>query len=167
MGSNVARSNLVSSPILLSLRCYHYPDEKSGEATVICGAGPIGLAALAVARASGACPIAITDIDQGRLDFAATFVPGSIPVRVQPEKTPEQMAATVIERLGGSRPRVIYECTGVESSVITACWVPRPGGQVMVIGVGRPKMDGIPFMHISLLEVSCLPVVVIVDALLT
>lgn len=41
-----------------------------GEPKVICGAGPIGLIALAVAKASGAFPIIITDVDENRLKFA-------------------------------------------------------------------------------------------------
>ena len=129
-------------------------DDSSGEPTVICGAGPIGLIALAVARASGASPIVITDIDPGRLDFAKTFIPSCLPVLVQPELSAEDMAAVVRSKLGDEPPRVVYECTGVQRSVITAAHLPQQGGEVMVIGVGRPKMDGIPFMHISFAEVS-------------
>ncbi len=42
-----------------------------GQPSLICGAGPIGLVALAAARASGAYPLVITDIDAGRLKFAS------------------------------------------------------------------------------------------------
>ena len=125
----------------------------AGEPTVICGAGPIGLIALAVARASGACPIAITDIDQERLDFARNFVPSCIPVKISPDVPPEEMAITIVQALGCEAPRVVFECSGVQSSIITACHLPRPGGEVMAIGVGRAKMDDLPFMHISLAEV--------------
>jgi threonine dehydrogenase-like Zn-dependent dehydrogenase len=41
-----------------------------GRGVVICGAGPIGLIALAAARASGAHPLVITDIEPRRLAFA-------------------------------------------------------------------------------------------------
>lgn len=47
-----------------------------GRGVVICGAGPIGLIALAAARASGAHPICITDVEPGRLEFARKYVPG-------------------------------------------------------------------------------------------
>ena len=47
-----------------------------GRPVLVCGAGPIGLIALKAARASGAWPLAITDVDEGRLEFARRFVPG-------------------------------------------------------------------------------------------
>lgn len=125
-----------------------------GEPTVICGAGPIGLIALTVARASGACPIAVTDIDQSRLDFATRLVPGCVPVKVDTSGSPEHTALAVLQSLRCEAPRVVFECSGVQSSVSTACYLARPGGEVMVIGVGRAKMDDLPFMHLSMAEVS-------------
>lgn len=125
-----------------------------GEPTVICGAGPIGLIALTVARASGACPIAVTDIDQSRLDFATRFVPGCVPVKIDASTSAEHAAVAILKTLGCEAPRVVFECSGVQSSVSTACYLARPGGEVMVIGVGRAKMDDLPFMHLSMAEVS-------------
>ena len=46
-----------------------------GRSALICGAGPIGLIALAAARASGANPLVITDLEPKRLAFAKDFVP--------------------------------------------------------------------------------------------
>jgi L-iditol 2-dehydrogenase len=51
-------------------------------------------------------------------------------------------------------PETVLECTGVESSIVTAAFAVRRGGTIMVIGVGRPVINNIPFMHISLAEVS-------------
>jgi L-iditol 2-dehydrogenase len=115
------------------------------------------MCALAVARASAACPIVITDIDPGRLQFARGFVPGCITVQIDVQRTAEDMAEFIKQAVrdsGGDEPRVVYECTGVQSSVITACFLPRRAGEVMVIGVGRPTMNELPFMHMSLAEVS-------------
>ena len=50
-------------------------------------------------------------------------------------------------------PETVLECTGVESSVVTAAYTARRGGTVMVIGVGREIMNNLPFMHLSLAEV--------------
>lgn len=129
---------------------------KLGEATVICGAGPIGMCALAVAKASGAAPILVTDLDPGRLKFAKNWVPNCITYQIDTKKAYQETAADILRTLqeaGGDQPRVVYECTGVQSSVITACYLPRPAGEVMVIGVGKPMMNELPFMHISLAEV--------------
>lgn len=130
---------------------------KLGESTVICGAGPIGMCALAVARASGACPIIVTDLDAGRLKFAQSFSPGVVPFQIQFGRTAQDTASDILAAMkaaGGDQPRVVYECTGVQGSVVTASYLPRPAGEVMVIGVGKAIMNELPFMHMSLAEVS-------------
>jgi L-iditol 2-dehydrogenase len=140
------------------LRGFERGPLKLGEAGVVFGAGPIGLISLAVAKAAGACPLVITDLDRGRLDFAEKFVPGAAGVQVDLTKSPQEMAMAIreiVREKGGDVPRVVFECTGVQSSVITASFVPRPAGEVIVIGVGKTIMNELPFMHLSMAEVSC------------
>jgi L-iditol 2-dehydrogenase len=106
---------------------------------------------------AGACPLIITDLDRGRLDFAEKFVPGAVGVQVNLTKSPEEMAMAireVVKDKGGDVPRSVFECTGVQSSVVTASYVPRPAGEVIVIGVGKAIMNELPFMHLSMAEVS-------------
>ncbi|MBE3042694.1 zinc-binding dehydrogenase, partial [Candidatus Bathyarchaeota archaeon] len=130
-----------------------------GRPALICGAGPIGLIALAAARASGAYPIVITDVEPKRLAFAAEFVPGCTTYQVDTGLGAEANAGE-IRRLFGAEgdeycaPATVLECTGVESSVCTAAFAVRRGGVVCVIGVGRAVMNNLPFMHMSLAEVS-------------
>lgn len=128
-----------------------------GTPVLICGAGPIGLLALASARASGAHPIVITDVEPSRLTFAQTIVPQCKTYQVDISKSSEENGHE-IKKLFGSReyemPRVALECTGVESSVCTAAWSVRRGGVLMVVGVGKAVMNNLPFMHLSLAEVS-------------
>lgn len=127
-----------------------------GQGVVICGAGPIGLIALAAARASGAHPIVITDLEPKRLEFAKQFVPSCRPYLVDRTVSSENNAANVRKLFGDSEyvaPETILECTGVEGSIVTACYTVRRGGSVVVIGVGKSIMNNLPFMHISLAEV--------------
>jgi L-iditol 2-dehydrogenase len=128
-----------------------------GRGVVVCGAGPIGLIALAAARASGAHPIVVTDLEPARLAFAKEFVSSCITYQVDRTKD-AQGNAQAIRALFGSReyvaPETVLECTGVESSVCTAAYTARRGGTVMVIGVGKAIMNNLPFMHLSLAEVS-------------
>jgi L-iditol 2-dehydrogenase len=143
-------------PLSVVLHGFERSPIKLGETTVICGAGPIGMCALAVAKASGACPILVTDLDPGRLEFARSFVPGCLVYQIDVTKTAEETAKDIVKTIqeaDGEHPRVVYECTGVQQSVVTACYIPRAAGEVMVIGVGKPIMNDIPFMHISLTEV--------------
>ncbi|KAK5010467.1 hypothetical protein LTR39_004709, partial [Cryomyces antarcticus] len=57
-------------PLGVVLHAFHRSPPWIGDPVLICGAGPIGLIALAVARATCAYPIVITDVDEKRLEFA-------------------------------------------------------------------------------------------------
>lgn len=126
---------------------------------MICGAGPIGLIALLSSRASGAHPLVITDLEASRLAFAKKLVPECETYQVQRNLSAEENANSIRKLFGDSEygaPETVLECTGVESSIITGAFAVRRGGTVMVIGVGRPIVNNIPFMHLSLGEVSLL-----------
>lgn len=140
-----------------------------GRPALICGAGPIGLIALAAAKASGAWPLVITDIDEARLQFARSFVPGVQTFRIDNSTIPLECAEGIRKLYGcGARdvdngiaapnehlaPCTVLECSGVESSIITAAYSCRRGGTVMVIGVGRSSVNNLPFMHLSLSEID-------------
>ncbi|CRG83383.1 hypothetical protein PISL3812_00734 [Talaromyces islandicus] len=128
-----------------------------GRAAVVCGAGPIGLITLAAARASGAHPIVVTDLDAGRLAFAKSLVPSCIPYQVSRDLDAQGNANAIREIFGSQEyhaPETVLECTGVESSVCTAAYTARRGGKVVIIGVGRETMNNLPFMHLSLAEID-------------
>lgn len=140
-----------------------------GQPALVCGAGPIGLIALAAAKASGAWPLAITDTDESRLAFARSFVPGVQTYRVDVHKSAVDSAEEIRSLFGcGERdvttgrpaideyvaPTTVLECTGVESSIITAIYSARRNGTVMVIGVGRDIISEVPFMYMSLSEIQ-------------
>lgn len=145
-------------PLSVVLHGFERSPTRLGQPVLICGAGPIGLIALKAAKASGAFPLVITDVDAARLEFAKSFVPECRTFHVPMKGVPEEHASGIrklfLEELSSEEPPVVYECTGVQSSVHTAAFACKRGGEVMVIGVGRAIMDGLPFMHLSLAEVS-------------
>lgn len=110
-----------------------------GSTVLVIGAGAVGLLVAAMAKLSGATRVIITDINQGRVDFAIKegFATHGYTV-VPPAKYPEtieakldaakEMAANVckaVEREGGMD--VTFECTGMESCVQTGIYVsPTP-----------------------------------------
>lgn len=131
-----------------------------GRGAVVCGAGPIGLIALAAARASGAHPLVVTDVDASRLAFAKEFVPSCTPYQVNTALDAEGNAEAIRALFGKEEyysPETVLECTGVESSICTAAYTARRGGNVVVIGVGRSIVNNLPFMHLSLAEVRPRP----------
>jgi L-iditol 2-dehydrogenase len=127
-----------------------------GCGVLICGAGPIALIALAAARASGAHPIVFTDLEPRRLKFAKDYVPYCQIYQVDRTMDEKSNAAAIRVLFGSTEydaPPTVLECTGVESSIVTAADAVRRGGDLVVIGVGKDIMNNLPFMHISLAEV--------------
>lgn len=146
-------------PLSVVLQGMHTARLELGRPALVCGAGPIGLITLAAARASGAHPIVITDLEPKRLAFAKELMPQCITYEVQRGPSAEQQAKEIRKLFGAesdeySAPWTVLECTGVESSVCIGAFAVRRGGAVVVIGVGKPVMNNLPFMHISLGEVS-------------
>jgi L-iditol 2-dehydrogenase len=140
-------------PLSVALAGIERAGVRLGDPVVVCGAGPIGLITLLCCKAAGAAPIVITDIDEGRLKFAADLVPGVITHKVEFSHSAEDFAKLVVEKMGGVEPAVAMECTGVESSVSGAIQAVKFGGKVFVIGVGKNEMK-IPFMRLSTREVD-------------
>jgi L-iditol 2-dehydrogenase len=140
-------------PLSVALAGIQRAGVRLGDPVLICGSGPIGLVTLLCCQAAGACPIAITDIDAGRLKFAQELVPSAIAYQVPKEKSAEECAAGIVSAMGGLRPAVAMECTGVESSVATAIWSVKFGGKVFIIGVGKDEMK-VPFMRLSTQEID-------------
>ncbi|KAL7273875.1 hypothetical protein RUND412_003236 [Rhizina undulata] len=128
-----------------------------GEPALIVGAGPIGLISLAVAKASGAWPIMIIDIDEKRLEFAKNFVNGNVMVLNSAsydatEKVVDELLI-YFSKNGAGRPKTVFECTGTEAGIRTAALAAKRGSEVMVVGVGRREIS-IPFMELSMAEVD-------------
>ena len=155
-------------PLSVALAAVERANLRLGDAALICGAGPIGLATLLCARAAGAYPIVITDLDAGRLAFAESLVSSSSsspssggPARVRtllvaPKETKEALAARIVDAMGGcgrTEPDVALECTGAETSIGAAIEAVRFGGTVFVVGVGKSEI-AFPFMRMSTREVD-------------
>ncbi|SJL02448.1 related to L-arabinitol 4-dehydrogenase [Armillaria ostoyae] len=139
-------------PLTVALAGVEGSGLRLGDPTLICGAGPIGLATLLSGRAAGAEPIVITDLFQNRLDFAKKLVPTVRTVLIERELSLEDQAAK-IKAAAGTAFRVGLECTGVESSIATAAYTIKFGGTLMVIGVGKSPQT-YPFMQLSLNEIN-------------
>ncbi|KAI5790315.1 chaperonin 10-like protein [Geopyxis carbonaria] len=145
-------SGALLEPLSVALNALENVTVTLGEPVLVCGAGPIGLANLLCARASGAAPIVLTDVAAPRLEFARQRWPWVRTHLVDPALAPQETAAAVVKLLDGVKPAVALECTGVESSVAVAVYAVRPKGTVMVVGVGKDVV-AVPFMHASMWEI--------------
>ncbi|KAL3418235.1 l-arabinitol 4-dehydrogenase [Phlyctema vagabunda] len=139
-------------PLSVALAGIDRSDVRLGDAVVICGAGPIGLVTLLAAHAAGANPILITDLDEGRLQFAQNLVPRARTVKVDTKLKATEVAAQVKTTLG-TEAKLVIECTGVESSVQVGIYSCRFGGMVFVIGCGK-DFQTMPFMYMAGKEID-------------
>lgn len=122
-------------PTSVAVHITKQADVKPGQSVVVFGAGPVGLLCCAVAKAFGATKIIAVDIQQSRLDFAATY---SATGTFMPSKTsPRDNAAHLVEEHNlGRGADVAIDASGAAASVQTAIHVLRPGGTYVQGGMG-------------------------------
>ncbi|MFB3778731.1 MAG: zinc-binding dehydrogenase [Bryobacteraceae bacterium] len=104
-----------------------------GDVVVIQGAGPVGMAALAVARHSGAGKIIIVGGPKHRLDMALEFGADAV-VSVDEVTDPLERRKLVLELTGSYGADVIVECVGHPSAVPEGMELCRDGGTFLVLG---------------------------------
>lgn len=109
-------------PLSVSLAGIERSGLRMGDPLVICGAGPIGIVTLLAANAAGAAPIAITDLDENRLNFAKKLIPRVRTVKVEKDHDAKAVAANIKQALG-QEAKLVIECTGVESSIHAGIYV--------------------------------------------
>ncbi len=97
-----------------------------GQPVVVAGAGPIGLATALCARAAGAYPVCITDLEENRLQQAREMGFKQT-IRIDPGWDRQETASRIREVMGpGCIPQIAFECTGAASSINSACYVGLP-----------------------------------------
>ncbi|KAK4984551.1 hypothetical protein LTR50_006515 [Elasticomyces elasticus] len=140
---------------------------EAGATVLVFGAGAVGLLAAAVAKIKGARTVVIADIDQGRVDFAVenrfAHVGYTVPMKrgqtiEENLEIAKETAAAVakLERTDGSEVGevdAVFECTGVPSCVQVGIYATRPGGRLMLIGMGTP-IQTLPVSAAALREVD-------------
>jgi L-iditol 2-dehydrogenase len=122
-----------------------------GSHVLICGAGPIGLVTLLVARSMGAAKIILTDLDANRLSVAKELGATDV-LQVSRTATAEELAKR-IEQLMGCMPDVTIECSGAESSIRLAILSTKSGGCVQLVGLGAAEVK-IPIVNAAVREVD-------------
>jgi len=109
-----------------------------GDSVVVSGAGPIGLATVGMLRFAGAGRIIALETDATKFDAARAL---GADVVLDPATHPDLRGAIRAQSGSGVGADVVFECVGNSRSVgtsISACV--RPGGQVMLVGVGADPL---------------------------
>ncbi|KAF2173066.1 hypothetical protein M409DRAFT_62688 [Zasmidium cellare ATCC 36951] len=149
-------------PLGVALHAFRRSLMPENATVVVFGAGAVGLLCAAAAKLRGAGKVVIADIDAGRLDFAVQngFAHASYTVPMRRGKDIDeslQIAKETAEEIGKvdgvGEVDVVFECTGVPSCVQAGIYATRPGGRIMLVGMGHP-IQTLPLGAAALREVD-------------
>lgn len=106
---------------------------RPGDIALVMGAGPIGLVTALAALAAGCARVFVTDIDDAKLEIAASLGPIT-PINVMKEN----MVERIRQATDGWGVEVVFEATGSPQAAATVFEPLCPGGCVVMIG-GQPN----------------------------
>jgi len=103
---------------------------RSGDVVAVIGAGPIGILCATLAIAAGARKVMVTGVaaDTGRLRTAQDI--GAVPVNID-----AQDPIAVLRSLQADGADIVYETSGVASTLESAVAMTRRGGSIGLIGL--------------------------------
>jgi threonine 3-dehydrogenase len=104
--------------------------EIAGRSVAITGCGPIGLFAIAVARAVGAAQVFAIEVNEHRRNVARQM---KADFTLDPSK--DDVNAIVLEKTGGAGVDVVLEMAGHPSAIRTAFDIVRRGGRISLLGL--------------------------------
>jgi D-xylulose reductase len=121
-------------PLAVGMHAANKAHIKPGDVAVVIGAGPIGMVTALAALAGGCSQIIITDVQQPKLDLAATLGPIT-PVNVTKQKLVE-ITSALTEGWGVD---IVFECSGNDKAAASVFEPLCPGGRVVYVGMpGAP-----------------------------
>lgn len=117
-------------PVAVGMHAATKAKIKPGDVAIVSGAGPIGMVTALSALAGGCSQIIMTDVQQPKLDLAATLGPIR-PVNV----AKENLRAVVDEITEGWGANIVFECSGNEKAAASVFGPLCPGGTVVYVGI--------------------------------
>jgi threonine dehydrogenase-like Zn-dependent dehydrogenase len=100
---------------------------------VVQGAGPVGLAALAVAKSAGAGQVILVGGPKPRLEMAHRFGADHV-IDLDECRAPADRIARVRELTGGYGADAVLECVGQPGAVVEGMEMCRDGGKYLILG---------------------------------
>jgi len=103
------------------------------DVVVVQGAGPVGIAALAVAKSAGAAKVIVIGGPKHRLQTAKQFGADFV-IDLDDIKTSEARIKAVRDLTGSYGADVVLECVGAPAAVVEGMEMCRDGGKYLVLG---------------------------------
>lgn len=128
-------------PLSVGIWACHRAGLQPGDRVRVTGAGPVGMLAAQVARASGAADVVLSDISQFRLALAR-----ELGFRTE-------TAGTVPEGPGHEDADVLLECSGAPTALAEGLWRLRNNGRAAMVGM--PEQDvSLALSRLNVKEIS-------------
>ncbi|KAL9082651.1 MAG: hypothetical protein Q9159_006259 [Coniocarpon cinnabarinum] len=139
-------------PLAVAVHIVRLAPITPGQDVVVFGAGPVGLLCMTVAKAFGAGRIVAVDLNDARLEFAASYA-ATTTVKPNPSESPYE-AARRIKVEGGieAGANVAIEATGAEPCARQAALVLGDGGVYVQGGMGKSEFNGWPIHQMLIKE---------------
>jgi len=119
----------LTEPMAVGVHAVNKSGIKAGEAAVVLGAGPVGLACISALARLGVEPIVSADFSAKRRELALVMgAHEAVDPRVEP-------AIDAWNRVDGRKPLVVFEAVGVPGMLEQAMRDAPRGGRVLVVGV--------------------------------
>ncbi|KAI9659283.1 MAG: hypothetical protein M1821_001541 [Bathelium mastoideum] len=159
-------------PLSVAIHAVKRSFVEQGDTVAVFGAGTVGMLVAAMAKLSGAATVLISDIDSGRVEYALHHgfaTKGYVSSKTSPltEISDKLMAAKEIaadvteiacaNEVDAEGVDVTFDCTGKEICVQAGIFATRPGGQVVMVGMGTP-IQTLPLSAAHLREVDVIGV---------
>ena len=122
----------LTEPMAVGLHAVNKSNIVPGEAAVVLGCGPVGLAVIAALAQHGIEPIVAADFSSKRRALATTM---GAHETVDPRVEPAVDAWRRVDPSRATRPLVIYEAVGVPGMIDSAIAAAPRGARVLVVGV--------------------------------
>ena len=104
-----------------------------GDTVIVQGTGPVGLAAIAVAKQAGAAKIIAIGAPAHRLELASSFGAAAV-INVEAVTDVSSRRAAVFHETGPYGADVVIECVGYPEAVNEGIELVRDGGKYLVLG---------------------------------
>jgi D-xylulose reductase len=137
---------------------------RSTQNVAVFGCGPVGLLAIAAARALGANRVVACDIVPSRLQFAKEYAATDIwtPIAKHDGESPiayaTRNAQALMKELGFTHTGpeaidLVVDASGAPASVQTGLMITKAGGTYVQVGMGHPEL-AIPIISVLAREVT-------------
>ncbi|KAG9246815.1 chaperonin 10-like protein [Calycina marina] len=152
----------ILEPLGVAIHASRRAELPSNSTVLVLGAGSVGQLCAAMAKYDGANRVIIADIQQERVEFALShqFADASVVVPMKRFERIEdklafakEVAALAKAQNLGAEVDAVFECTGMESCLQAAIYATKPGGRVMLIGMGQP-VQTLPISSAALREID-------------